>query len=84
MSLLGLDESLSTILLPFFTNSTHTRLWHSLNVNSLNNAVANAVDLSNLISLIWLKILDGTLHRPHCVNPANVTYRGRQVLDIEV
>ena len=27
---------------------------------------------------------DGTLHRPHRVNPANGMYRGRQVLDIEV
>lgn len=27
---------------------------------------------------------DGTLHRPHRVNRANGTYRGRQVLDVEV
>lgn len=27
---------------------------------------------------------DGTRHRSHCVNPANGTYRGRQVLDVEV
>ncbi len=27
---------------------------------------------------------DGTLFRPHRVNPANGMYRGRQVLDIEV
>jgi large subunit ribosomal protein L32 len=28
--------------------------------------------------------LDGTLFRPHRVNPANGLYRGRQVLDVEV
>ena len=27
---------------------------------------------------------DGTLFRPHRVNPANGLYRGRQVLDVEV
>lgn len=27
---------------------------------------------------------DGTLFRPHCVNPKNGMYRGRQVLDVEV
>ena len=27
---------------------------------------------------------DGTLYRPHRVNPANGMYRGRQVLDVEV
>ena len=27
---------------------------------------------------------DGTLFRPHRVNPANGMYRGRQVLDVEV
>tara|TARA_X000000368_G_scaffold82955_1_gene62788 strand:- start:1477 stop:1656 length:180 start_codon:yes stop_codon:yes gene_type:complete len=27
---------------------------------------------------------DGTLHRPHRVNGSNGTYRGRQVLDVEV
>ena len=27
---------------------------------------------------------DGTLFRPHHVNPANGLYRGRQVLDVEV
>lgn len=27
---------------------------------------------------------DGTLYRPHRVNPANGTYRGRQVLDVEL
>jgi len=27
---------------------------------------------------------DGTLCRPHRVNPANGMYRGRQVLDIDV
>ena len=27
---------------------------------------------------------DGTMHRPHCVNLANGSYRGRQVLDVEV
>ena len=26
---------------------------------------------------------DGTLFRPHRVNPANGLYRGRQVLDVE-
>ena len=24
------------------------------------------------------------MHRPHCVNPANGSHRGRQVLDVEV
>lgn len=27
---------------------------------------------------------DGTLFRPHRVNPANGTYRGRQVLNVEL
>lgn len=27
---------------------------------------------------------DGTLFRPHRVNPANGMYRGRQVVDVEV
>lgn len=27
---------------------------------------------------------DGTLFRPHRVNPANGLYRGRQVIDVEV
>ena len=27
---------------------------------------------------------DGTLFRPHRINPANGMYRGRQVLDVEV
>jgi len=27
---------------------------------------------------------DGTLFRPHRVNPANGMYRGRQILDVEV
>ena len=27
---------------------------------------------------------DGTLFRPHRVNPANGLYRGRQVVDVEV
>ncbi len=27
---------------------------------------------------------DGTLYRPHRVNPANGMYRGRQVMDVEV
>ena len=27
---------------------------------------------------------DGTVYRPHRVNPANGMYRGRQVLDVEV
>jgi large subunit ribosomal protein L32 len=27
---------------------------------------------------------DGTLFRPHRVNPANGLYRGRQVLDVQV
>ena len=27
---------------------------------------------------------DGTLFRPHRINPANGIYRGRQVLDVEV
>jgi large subunit ribosomal protein L32 len=27
---------------------------------------------------------DGTMYRAHCVNQANGTYRGRQVLDVEV
>ncbi|MFO8026133.1 MAG: 50S ribosomal protein L32 [Opitutales bacterium] len=27
---------------------------------------------------------DGTLYRPHRVNPVNGMYRGRQVMDVEV
>ncbi len=27
---------------------------------------------------------DGTLFRPHRVNPANGMYRGRQVIDVEI
>ena len=27
---------------------------------------------------------DGTLFRPHRVNPANGLYRGRQVIDVEI
>jgi len=27
---------------------------------------------------------DGTLFRPHRINPANGMYRGRQVLDVEI
>jgi large subunit ribosomal protein L32 len=27
---------------------------------------------------------DGTLYRPHRVNPANGMYRGRQVMDVEL